>query len=199
MKEKLGSITVQKKKGIEPLHNNGQPLDFDLCSFWQWTSSDLVSNATRGILAEYLVARAVGTGINDIRPEWDSFDLTTQSGIKLEVKSAAYIQTWHQKKHSVISFGVTKTREWNPKTGKHSTEKKRHADVYVFALLSHKDKKTIDPLDITQWKFYIVPTRALNERKRSQHSITLASIEREFGEPVSYSGLNRAIETAGRN
>jgi hypothetical protein len=30
---------------------------------------------------------------------------------------------------------------------------KRQADVYVFALLAHEDRTTIDPLDLDQWKF----------------------------------------------
>ncbi len=93
MSENLDPINIARKEGNESFHDGGQRLDFDLLSFWRWIASDLVSNATRGILAEYLVARAIGSGINDIRPEWDPYDLTTQSGIKIEVKSAAYIQT----------------------------------------------------------------------------------------------------------
>jgi hypothetical protein len=196
--EKLGPIIVNRKSGTERFHNGDKSLDFDLLSFWRWISSDLVSNATRGILAEYLVARAIGIGINDIRSEWDRFDLTTKSGIKIEVKSAAYIQTWHQDRYSPISFGIAQTQGWDPKTGKFSKLKQRHADVYVFALLDHKDQETIDPTDVRQWAFYVVPTHGLNRRKRSQHSITLASIEREFGKPVSYAELKNAIARVGR-
>lgn len=43
-----------RKSGDEHfyLYNQTQPLDFKLINFWQWSVSDLVSNATRGILAE---------------------------------------------------------------------------------------------------------------------------------------------------
>jgi hypothetical protein len=39
------------------------------------------------------------------------------------------------------------------RSGALSTEIKRHADVYVFALLAHTDKATVDPLSLDQWRF----------------------------------------------
>lgn len=55
----LPPIKKSRKTGQEPIHNNQNPLVPRLIDFWQWTSSDLVSNATRGILAEFLVASAL--------------------------------------------------------------------------------------------------------------------------------------------
>ena len=48
-------IIPTRYTGDEPL-----PLGVSLLDFWQWLGSDLVSNAFRGLLAEYLVALAVG-------------------------------------------------------------------------------------------------------------------------------------------
>jgi hypothetical protein len=50
------------------------------------TASDLVSNSTRGVLAEFIVARALGLDTG-VRTEWQAFDLETASGKKIEVKS----------------------------------------------------------------------------------------------------------------
>jgi hypothetical protein len=58
--------------------------------------------------------------------------------------------------------------------------------VYVFAVLTHKDKGTIDPLDVRQWEFYVLPSSALNDRKRSQHSITLKSLTELAGGAIGY-------------
>lgn len=81
-----------------------------------------------------------------------------------------------------------------------STERRRQADVYVFALLAHEDKTTIDPLDVTQWQFYVLPTFTLDARTRSQQSITLKSLERLCGGPAHYAGLRAVIEkAAGRD
>ncbi len=195
MSEDLERLTVERKTGQELFHAQGQELGFDLASFWQWVASDLVSNATRGRLAEYIVARALGLAATDVREEWAAFDLQTPSGIKIEVKSAAYVQSWHQTKLSSIMFTVRKTRAWDAATNRQSHESRRQADIYVFALLSHTDKRTIDPLNVNQWQFYLVPTSKLDERMRSQHSITLKSLEQLSGGAVHYTALH---ETALR-
>ena len=49
----------------------------------------------------------------------------------------------------------------------------RQADVYVFAVLAHKDKTTVDPLDLSQWEFYVVPTAKLNKQCGDLKRLTL--------------------------
>ncbi|MDM8523410.1 hypothetical protein QUF80_08570 [Desulfococcaceae bacterium HSG8] len=39
-----------------------------------------------------------------------AYDLETHDGIKIEIKSAAYVQSWHQKDYSKITFRIPKTR-----------------------------------------------------------------------------------------
>jgi hypothetical protein len=119
-----------------------------LHDFWRWSVSDLVSNATRGRLAEFIVANALGISTTAVvRDEWSPFDLQTPEGVKVEVKSAAYIQSWYQSKLSSISFRTPKTHAFDPETNQHDIEAKWQADVYVFAVLVHEDKKTIDPAE----------------------------------------------------
>ncbi|MFQ5667600.1 MAG: hypothetical protein ACE5I7_14405 [Candidatus Binatia bacterium] len=72
----LGPIEVKRHQGGESFHSGGHPLGFDLLDFWQWSCSDLVSNATRGILAEYLVAGALEAAGDCVRDEWAAYDLT---------------------------------------------------------------------------------------------------------------------------
>src|ERR1043166_8596680 len=136
-------------------HNLTQSLDLKLIDFWRWSASDLVSNATRGILAEYVVAYALGLA-NGVRAEWDAYDLclpteSKSEGIKIEVKSASYVQSWFHKELSVISFNISPTRVWDADTNTLATELKRQADIYVFCLLGHKEKETLDPLNLSQW------------------------------------------------
>lgn len=77
-----------------------------------------------------------------------------------------------------------------------SDEPSRHADVYVFALLKHQERDTLDPLNIAQWEFYVLPTRTLNERTRSQHSITLPSLRELSGGPRTFEQLRNAVDHA---
>ncbi len=67
--------------------------------------------------------------------------------------------------------------------------------VYVFALLAHTDKATVDPLNLDQWVFYVLPTAVLDGRTRSQHSITLKTLER-LTTAVSFGGLRQAVNLA---
>ena len=194
----LGPIDRKRRKGDEPFHVEGQAMGFDLLSFWQWSSSDVVSNVTRGVLAEYLVAQALGIAGDSVREEWASYDLEALDGTRVEVKSAAYIQSWHQDQLSRITFRVPKTRVWDKDANQQSVDPRRQADVYVFALLAHTHQRTLDPLDVSQWEFFVVPTMSLDHRNRSQHSITLPSLKTLSGESVRFSKLKQAVEEAGK-
>ena len=196
MPNELPRILPVRQIGDEPLHSNGHSVGLTLLDFWQWSSSDLVSNTTRGVLAEFIVAHALGIALDDVRNEWDAFDLSTPEGITVEVKSAAYIQSWTQRRHSSIIFRVPKTRAWSADTNVQDREARRHAQVYVFALLAHKGKTSIDPLNVEQWRFFVLPTTVLNARGRSQHSITLHSLETLVGAGVSYDALRERVHQA---
>jgi hypothetical protein len=53
----------------------------------------------------------------------------------------------------------------------------RHSDVYVFCLLHHTDKATVDPLDVTQWTFFVLSTLAINKRLGPRQSVTLRQLK----------------------
>ncbi len=178
MYQHLGRIREVRRGGSETFQVDGKATDFTLLDFWQWSVSDLVSNATRGRLAEYVVARALGISTAGVRDEWAAYDLETPSGLRIEVKSAAYLQSWQQDSPSRITFSVRKARAWDPNTNAQAPEPSRSADLYVFALLHHMDKATVDPLNLNQWCFFVLSTTTLNERQRSQHSITLNSLQK---------------------
>jgi len=71
---------------------NGNCGPVTLGDYWQWSGSSLLDNTECGIVAEFLVALALGL-TESPRLEWASFDLETAVGAKIEVKSAAYLQS----------------------------------------------------------------------------------------------------------
>ncbi len=77
----------------------------------------------------------------------------------------------------------------------HRGEPKRHADLYAFCLLKHKDKNTIDPLKMEQWEFYVLPTYRIDNYERSQSSITINSLKK-LTKPKKYSELKDEITKA---
>lgn len=171
----FGLIKETRKTGSEKFHHNSNEKSFSLLDFWQWSTSGLINNTTRGILAEFIVAQSLGIA-GSIRSPWDAYDLLLPNGIKVEVKSSAYIQAWYQKKLSNITFGIGKTRGWNEQTNMPDSELKRQADIYIFCLLNHKIQDTIDPLDMDQWDFYILLTSVLDSNVGDQKRIGLRSL-----------------------
>ena len=190
------ALTVALRTGAEPFHLGGRALSFDVLSFWRWSASDLVSNVWRGILAEYLVAQAMGVA-GRARIEWDASDLHTPNGLRIEVKSAAYLQSWAQRTPSAIGFDIAKKRAWDATTNTPLPQASRTAAVYVFALLAHRDKATLDPLDLSQWEFYVVPCQVLDKVCGAQKRIGLTALKRLTPVPVSFPELRATIvETA---
>lgn len=190
-------IKVNRRSGQEHFHNKGKILSAKLINFWQWADSDLLSNALRGRLAEYLVALDIGI-TDGVRTEWIASDLKTKDGITIEVKSAAYIQSWRQKRPSVISFDIKPSLGWDPDTSEFGAEKKRHSDVYVFALLREQNKNNIDPLDISQWKFFVLSAKVLDGRLGAQKSIRLSALIRLEPEEVSFGNIKKAVKKASK-
>ena len=177
---------------------NGEKVS-SIIDFWGWAYSDLMGNAERGALAEYIVACALG--ISDIdRISWDKYDLFTKDGIAVEVKTSCYLQTWEQKALSKLVFGIQPTHGWDSKTNEYSTEKRRQADVYVFCVHKHTDQATADPLKISQWEFYLMPTRSLNEKFGNQKTATLSALIKAGAELCDYNCLKSQIpEIVQRN
>ena len=87
--------------------------------------------------------------------------------VKIEVKSATFLQSCYQTRLSSISYLTPHTRAWDANTNVQSPDAKRQADVYVFALLDHKDKATIDPLNVDQWRFLRRPNSG-SEQSRAK-------------------------------
>lgn len=192
---KLGALTAKQLTGNEHFHADGQQQPENVLSFWRWAYSNLAANNLRGHLAEFLVATALDLGQESTRVEWDDCDLVTPAGLRIEVKSAAYLQSWDQSKLSAISFGIAPTYAWD-KDGKARLDKPaRNSDVYVFCLLTPQDKRDLDPANLGQWEFYVLPTRKL-EKLGTQKTITLNALLRLEPIKCQYEGIRQAIQDA---
>ncbi|MFI8438959.1 hypothetical protein ACIGJO_35590 [Streptomyces sp. NPDC079020] len=191
MSADLGPLVAARNSGSEPIRANGETVG-RLTDFWSWACSDLANNTMRGVLAEYLVATALGAATGT-RTEWDTVDIRTPEKWRIEVKSTAYLQSWAQSQPSKVSFGIAPASGWDAQTGATSAEVLRRSDVYVFCLLHHQDKQTLDPLDLDQWTFYVLPTRVLDERCRIQKTIRLSSLERLSPLKTDFAGLPKAV------
>lgn len=145
-------------KDAEPLAGDEQfgDTEISVCDFWRWAFSDLRENIVRGVFAEFLVAKAVDDP-SPLRHAWDNHDVTAPDGIRIEVKSSAFLQSWQQKNLSKIVFSGLVGRAYSYETNELDLEPSLRADVYVFALHTCRVPDQYDALDIHAWEFYVVP------------------------------------------
>ena len=194
----MDQVKIIRKTGQEKFSFNKKELEINLTEFWKWSGSDLISNSYRGILAEYLVALDLGV-TNEIRMEWAPFDLHF-NGLAIEIKSSAYIQSWSQKQFSKIIFNIPPTYPWDYKTNSYSNYKTRPSHFYVFCLLNNKNPKTINPMKLDQWDFYIISTYQLTKLVGNQRTITLNSLKKLDIIHTKFGGIKSVItETLDKN
>lgn len=136
-----------KKTGQGNFTKQDIETDIHLLEFWQWSQSNLLNNTLRGTIAEFIVAKAVNA-TNTIRVEWDAYDLITHEGLKIEVKSAAYLQSWKQDRDSTTTFSIRPAKGWDADTNIFATESRRNADIYVFCLLKEKNRSLVNLLNL---------------------------------------------------
>jgi hypothetical protein len=166
--------------------------------FWKWAYSDFLSNTQRGVLAEYIVAKALGC-TNRNRVEWDAYDLDAGDGLKIEVKSAAYVQAWAQGAPSAIRFDIAHKRSWFAESNTYAAEAARSADIYVFCVFATRERSEANPLDTGQWFFLACKTDFLNERFPAQKTVALSSLEAQGLERLSFEALGEHVRALGAN
>lgn len=180
--------------GDEHFKCETMPQDFCLSDFWSWFSSDLLNNITRGVLAEFIVCKALGLNTDGQRQSWNPFDLMF-NGVPVEVKSSAYIQSssFNQPEgvYSKPIFGIAPTH-FQDEHGNIAFSRK--SSVYVFCLLNCKDREKIDPLRLEQWRFYILPTSVLDEKCGEQKTITLSALAELNPVETDYYNLKSTVE-----
>jgi hypothetical protein len=167
--------------------------DATVADFWRWAFSDLRDNTTRGILAEFLVARAVGDERGP-RAGWDNFDVQAPDGTTIEVKCSAFLQSWTQKRHSDLLFGRLAAREFDAARNEYSVDARVRADVFVFAVQTQREPETYDVLNISHWEFWVIGASTI--RQQAAKSVGINWVRQHATGPLRYSDLADAIYAA---
>lgn len=145
----------------------------------------LVTNVHRSMLVEAMVAEILEPTWTWCAADYSSYDFHDASGIRLEVKQSAAMQTWNAGigRASKSSFDIA------PRTGEYvdgvvwREGTARNAVIYLFAHHPVADL-TADHRDPAQWLFYVVLESALP----AQNSIALSGVSK-LTQPVVISDL----------
>lgn len=178
--------------GDEHFTSDGIPINRLLNDFWSWQSSDLLSNSTRGALAEYIVATAIGADTEQARDVWSDHDIAYK-GLNIEVKSSSFLQSKEKNNHSRIVFTIYKSR---PSTASlwDNDDISRHSDMYVFCAFACKDREIANPMCLEQWDFLVLPTTDLDNTVGNQKSISLSSLSSLPVLKCKYDNLKQTID-----
>ncbi|WP_147272017.1 hypothetical protein [Marinilabilia salmonicolor] len=156
-----------------------------------------MDNINSAAIGEYIVTKAMGI-FRSPESSWESFDILSPEGIKIEVKTAGLVQIWQQKKPSVPSYDIKQKSGWSGETSEYDGIITRQADVYVFCLHHEKDPATCNPLSSDAWSFYVVATNDIDQKLGTQKSVGISTIENILGcRPVSYDELSGKIIEVG--
>lgn len=144
--------------------------------FWQWAYSDTLQNTTRGVLAEYILAVLLGID-KEPRIPWDAYDLKLVDGTTIEVKTMSKVQAWAQSKLSVPTVRLKPTISWDSETNTWGKEPTFNADIYALCYFTAETHEEVDPLDLAQWKFYLLRQAELIALMAGRKSVTLKQLE----------------------
>ena len=185
---------MKNYNGQEPFTVSGIGTGKRLVDFWKWAYSDLIRNTSRAVLAEYVVATALGVDYKD-RVAFAPYDLLTRDGYRVEVKSAARVQLWGIKHPERLTFRVAPAR-LPDETGdyKEDAPMQRNSDVYVFTIYDGLSMDE-DPLNLDLWEFMVLPTVVLDEMVGSQKVITLKRLETLGPTKCDYLELSETISS----
>jgi hypothetical protein len=187
-------IKTRRLDGLEAFTRAGAVAGMTVLDFWRWSSSELAGNTLRGVLAEFLVAHALGIDEGH-RTEWAPADIETPEGVRIEVKSASYQQVWAQARPSPIRFRIAPARRWEAQVGTYEAAPRRQAHVYVFAILGRSEEHSAEPLHLDDWEFLVLPTWRLTKRVGDQKTIGLKSLLSLGPSRVGYAGLAECIRS----
>lgn len=153
----------------------------------------LIANNFRGLLVEAIVAEALGQQWKWVSADWAAWDFERADGTRLEVKQSAALQSWHRPDSPIASprFDcAARTGSWDGP--KWFPDRRRFADIYIFAYHSETDIEAADHRNPAQWRFFIVPEKLLPNQK----TIALSRIKAVGAECQFDSLLNEVSEFA---
>lgn len=169
----------------------GVAQDFTLGDFWQWSAADLLNNLTRGKLAEFIVAHALGIHEYGPLPKWEPHDLLFEDK-RIEIKAAGYIQEWSQRTNTNPRFSIRPAKSWDDATG-YSEKASRNSDMYIFCVLTETDRNAAHLPLLDKWDFYPVLTTELDARLGEQKSVGMSTLCRICPEPFDYGSLRNGV------
>jgi hypothetical protein len=148
------------------------PAPLAMLDFWRWAFSDLLEDTLKGLYTEWMVGHLLGLPMrHGGRPGYGNYDLSTASGIRIEVKSSAYWQSWKLRREDGTPRPADEIERWRPTAAtqvrfsnlraRDAVDRTKQAsayksDLYVFCFQCELDPLGWNALDLAQWEFHLL-------------------------------------------
>jgi hypothetical protein len=135
-----------------------------------------IMNTYRGAFIEAMLEPHLAQAGWDYHSDYGGWDFEHAGGAKLEVKQAAWLQTWDDELRPPpakrrISFDIAARTGWWDAASKWIPNAGRHAHLYVFGY--HGQITECDQRRPDQWEFFTVPTAELDGKLPTQKKVSL--------------------------
>ena len=165
--------------------------------FRRWVLSDRTSPTTRALLAEYYVRCALGCD-NELAQDWEYVDIVLKDDRTIEVKASAYLQPVRggNLQRTRPRFDIPEKKwAWGSELSDwmESERPKRWADCYAFCLENMDDPAAYNPLDLSQWEFFVLSTFRINEVFGHQKTVAIGKLRQEGCRSVAFRDLASEI------
>ena len=191
--------------GSEPFEFRGAPLPSSVKDFWAWSMSRLIADGPRGDLAEFIVNTALGMDMTEPKRGWGECDIVYPHGgkpVRIEVKCSTLLQAWERPSPPKPVFSIAKTLNCDIEDtgdgyryiGRDGSPPKRRSGIYVFCLFAEEDRSRANPMVLDQWRFYVVPTAAIDEQLGDQRKISLQGLSRIGAIECSYDEIRPTVD-----
>ena len=169
-----------------PFVIDGQSLGITMLDFWKYQYSNIYD--MQEYIAEFIVGKALGIDEPINRDGWTLYDIF-YGNKRIEVKETGYYYSWQ--KNGKISkhrtFGITSAYGSD-------NVKARQNDIYVFCLNTGTNAGESNPLEMSNWEFYVVPTAVINANcAPKQKSISLGKV-RKLAPMTRFQDLKSTID-----
>lgn len=177
--------------GEEKFILNNKQLNFGILDFWKYKYSNVYN--MQEVIAEFMIERALEVEKSYNTDSWTLFDILYRNK-RIEIKQTSYFHPWNENgkisKQRIFGITMANSNYENPNI---ENKFERQNDVYVFCLNTGKTKETAYPLDISNWEFYVVPTKIINNLCGTNKTISLGKV-RDIAKKVEYQNIKKYID-----
>ena len=177
-----------------PFVLDGKPLGMNMLDFWKYQYSNIYD--MQEYIAEFIVGKALGLNEPCNRDGWTLYDID-YNGVHIEIKQTGYYHSW-QEKYAGGRISQRRTFGIQPAYSEYKdskTELKRQSHIYVFCLNTGTNEEESNPLEMSNWEFYVVPTAVIDDTcATGQKTISLGKV-RKLAPMTRFQDLKRVIDS----